>query len=587
MNNPSMSSAGISPNVCPTLALEQSRSTANSRLFFLTDRQLTFAFALLLSLSVVIIHRVNQRSYVGYHGMTHSAIAFSVMAGNVPPTNPFAADLPLPYYWAYHVLLAQGVQLSGITPVAIAEIFNVLTIFALTFLFAHLGRKLINSARAGLLAVVIILFAMNPFGPLLMAYRVIEGTLGLSIGEFTRSPTHPMLRGMFPGLDIRWAGTYFFHMQPSSRPLAMLAGSVAAVLACGSLARVSIWRSVGLAIAIASACAMQPIVGVGTAFGLGVGMLFLRVFRKDEHTIGNGMLIKLIVSMGIGVLIAFPTYQQLLNGNLVGLPIEKSILVIAAKGFHVFAMLAVLPLVLTWLAMRRGYLQSPQMQMLAVGGVVLIATSWITNVPGHREHSFFNMGTYLLALPAAAACGFGREESIALIKRRCIRVLACILPVAAVMVLSFGYRRPIALASDGELMRYPKRTDTMAVYDWIVDNTPSNAVLMFDTRDGEQIGFYGVESEVPAMTRRFLFIDVVEWFIPANHPQVAARQDVVATLFDGKALSPDQQQLVKSFDHPLYALTREPTEDAIIADRFGPPQFRRGKYAVYALKDLN
>ncbi|HNO78075.1 MAG TPA: hypothetical protein PKN33_08435 [Phycisphaerae bacterium] len=587
MSNPSMSSAGVAQNVCPSLALEHSRTDSASRLFFLTDRQLTFAFALLLALSVVIIHRVNQRSYVGYHGMTHSAIAYSVLAGNVPPTNPFAADLPLPYYWAYHVLLAKGVQLTGLTPVAIAEILNVLTIFALTFLFAHLGRKLLNSSRAGLLAVVMILCAMNPFGPLLMAYRVIEGTLGLSIGEFTRSPTHPMLRGMFPGLDIRWAGTYFFHMQPSSRPLAMLAGSVAAVIACSSLSRVSIWRGIGLVIALAAACAMQPIVGVGTAFGLGVGLLYVRFVARDNGAISNSVLIKLVLCMGVGVVLAFPTYQQLLNGNLVGLPIEKSVSVIAAKGFHVFAMLAVLPLVMAYLAMRRGYLQSPQMQMLAVGGVVLVATSWITNVPGHREHSFFNMGTYLLALPAAAACGFGQRLETTLIKRRTIRVLACMAPVAAIMVLSFGYRRPIALASEGDLMRYPKRADTMAVYDWIVANTPTNAALMFDTRDGEQIGFYGVESEVPAMTRRFLFMDVVEWFIPANHPQVAARQGVVAALFDGEPLTGEQEELVKSFDHPLYALTREPTEDAIIESRFGPAQFRLGKYAVYELKDLN
>ncbi len=587
MNNPSISSVGIASNACPSLALDNARSTNKSRLFFLTDRQLTFAFALLLALSIVVVHRVNQRAYVGYHGMTHSAITFSVMAGNIPPTNPFAADLPLPYYWGYHVLLAQGVSMTGWTPVAIAEIFNVLTIFALTYLFAHLGRKLLNSARAGLLAVVIILFAMNPFGPLLMAYRVLEGTLGLSIGEFTRSPTHPMLRGMFPGLDIRWAGTYFFHMQPSSRPLAMLAGSAAAVLACGAFERVSIWRSVSVALAIAIACAMQPIVGVGTAFGLGAGIVFMRFIRRDESVIGNAVMINLVVSMGIGVLLAYPTYQQLLNGNLVGLPLEKSASVIAVKGFHVFAVLAIAPLVLTFLALRRGYLQNPQIQMLAFGGVVLIATSWITNVPGHREHSFFNMGTYFLALPAAAACGFGLQQDVRLAMRRCVRTLACIAPVTIIMVLSFGYRHPIALASDGDLMRYPKRTDTMAVYDWIVANTPTDAVLMFDTRDGEQIGFYGVESEVPAMTKRFLFIDVVEWFIPANHPEVTARQDVVAALFDGKPLSNEQTKLIQKLNRPMYALTRDPSEDAILATQFGPAQFRQGKYAVYELGDLN
>ncbi|GJM26089.1 MAG: hypothetical protein DHS20C16_25040 [Phycisphaerae bacterium] len=587
MNNPGMSSAGIAPNVCPSLALDEARAASESRLFFLSDRQLTFAFALLLALSVIVIHRVNQRAYVGYHGLTHSAITFSVMAGNIPPTNPFAAELPLPYYWGYHVLMAQGVSLTGWTPVAIAEIFNVLTIFGLTFLFAHLGRRLIGSARAGLLAVVLILFAMNPFGPLLMAYRVFEGTLGLSIGEFTRSPTHPMLRGMFPGLDIRWAGTYFFHMQPSSRPLAMLAGSVAAVLACGSFSRVSIGRGIGLAVAVAVACAMQPIVGVGTAFGLGAGMLFVRFIRRSNEGITTPVVVKLIAFMGIGVLMAYPTYQQLLNGNLVGLPIEKSAAVIATKGFHVFAMLAIVPLVLTFLAMRRGFLRNPQMQMLAVGGVVLIATSWITNVPGHREHSFFNMGTYLLALPAAAACGFGMQIGARQVLRRCMRTLACIAPVSLVMVVSFGYRYPIALASDGELMRYPKRTDTMAVYDWIVDNTPTDTVLMFDTRDGEQIGFYGVESEVPAMTKRFLFMDVVEWFIPANHPEVAARQDVIAALFDGKQLTAEQIRIVEKLNRPVYALTREPSEDATLAAKFGPAVYRQGKYALYALNDLN
>ncbi len=596
-----MSNASLSEEFLPALTASSGSGTsmasagASSGRFPLSDRQLAFAFAALLALGTLAIHRVNQRSYIGYHGLTHSAITFSVLAGNIPPTNPFAAQLPLPYYWGYHVVLAKIVQITGMTPVAVAEILNVLTIFALGLLFASLGRWLLGSVKAGMLAVVLILFAMNPFGPLLMAYRMYQGMLGVGIDEFTRSPTHPMLRAMFPNLDIRWAGTFFFHMQPSSRPLAMLAGAVTAALVCRSFTRVSILRGTLIALATATACAMQPIVGVGTAFGLGVGLLFVRFANRVHRTMTNAVFTAIIASMGVGVLLAYPTYQQLLNGNLVGLPIEKSASVIAAKAFHVFAMLAIVPLFLTWLAFRRGYLARPQLQMLAVGGVALIATSWITNVPGHREHSFFNMGTYLLALPAAASCGMGWRRKSAMhsqdqhrtATRRLFRLCAAILPVMFIMILAFGYRRPIALAHRGDLVRYPARADAMAVYDWIEANTPTDAVIMFDTRDGEQISFYSVESEIPAMTKRFLFIDVVEWFIPQGHPEVPARQDIVAAIFDGQALTQAQVHRVEELNVPIYALTRDPEESETLSKQFGASRFEQGKYAVYKVGNLS
>ncbi|MBN1512113.1 MAG: hypothetical protein JXB13_08870 [Phycisphaerae bacterium] len=505
------------------------------------------AVGLGLACLVVAIHRANARSLVGFHGVTHSAIAFSVLQGHIPPENPLAVGLDLPYYWAYHLLLAGVARLLTWPPVYAAELINVATVIGMSLLVVRVGRWLLGSLRGGLIALAFALFAVNPLGPIFLAYQVLSGTVGLAISEFARSPSHPMLRAMYLNDDVRWGSGFFFFLQPSSRSIAFLAAVSAAVLICRSLTRLPWLRGLGVALSTGIACSMNPVVGTGTAFGLGLGLLAVsRIWRPDRPRIAPRTLVALWVSLGAGVVLSFPTYSQLLNDHSVGLPIEGPLSAVLPKALYA-VLFGLMPIGLTTLAWWQGRLERPQLRVLAIAGLSLAVLCTVTHVSAGREHSFFNLALYFLAFPAAAACLPGRSASPARIRQArgiARAAVAALVPVTAVTLFAFLYRQPIPLHADGMYLRDPRDPDRAATYAWLAENTPPDSLVLTDVHDGKQTAFYDSESEIPAMTGRSLFIDVHGWYMPAD-PRVEKRRQAVDALFAAATLASAQTQMLE------------------------------------------
>ncbi len=543
--------------------------------------------ALGLAAGVVMIHRINPRSLINYHGLVHTAITYSVLDSGIPPENPMAAGLPLPYYWVYHALLAGVVSVLTISPISAAEIFNVAAIMLMVVVFAALGRRLLGSVHGGLLALGLALFSVNALGPFVLLYRLVNGSIGLWIGAFTRSPAHPMLRAMYPHNDVRWGGGFFEYLEPSSRCLGYLAAMVTVGILCQCLTRITWPRAVALVLGTAVASAMNPIIGTGVAFGLSVALFIVGGRWGPRGTGVPSAVWKPAACLGTGVVMALPTYMQLLNGNSVGLPLETSASILASKG-PLIIFLGIVPIVLLGLAQRRGLLQSPQLRILAVAGLVLMGGSWITFVSMGREHCFFNLAMYLLALPAAAACTIPASTEAVSQRRSARRVtimtrrwaLLCITPVACLTIAAFLHRRPVELRLDGIILRDTRDCDRVAAYAWITGNTPSDALIVTDIRDGKQTAFYGTDSELPAMTRRALFIDVPGWCLPPD-PRIEERRAIAAVIFDGKPLTPQQARSIQSLGRPLYALCRTQEDDQRLAATPAPRLFRAGDYSIY------
>lgn len=544
------------------------------------------AVSLVLAALLIGIHRVNARSLVGFHGVTHSAIAFSVLQGHVPPENPLAVGLDLPYYWAYHLLLAGVARLLTWPPVYAAELINVATVIGMSLLVIRVGRWLLGSLRGGLIALAFALFAANPLGPIFLAYQVLTGTVGLAFSDFARSPSHPMLRAMYLNGDVRWGSGFFFLLQPSSRCIAFFASILAAALVCRSLARATWPRGFGITLSIAVACAMNPIVGTGAAFALGLGLLAVsRVWSPDRPRIAPRTLVAFWVSLGAGVVLSFPTYSQLLNDHSVGLPIEGPLSAVLPKALYA-VLFGLIPIGLTTLAWWQGRLERPQLRVLAVGGLSLVVLCTLTHVPAGREHSFFNLALYFLAFPAAAACLPGCSASPARIRqaRRSTRAaVAALVPVTAITLFAFVYRQPIPLHADGMYLRDPRDPDRAATYAWLAENTPPDALVLTNVRDGKQTAFYDSESEIPAMTGRSLFIDVHGWCMPAD-ARAQERREIVSSLFKAAALTSAQTQMLDEPHRPLFALGRSSEDAQALAAGGHRPLFRAGVYTVYELR---
>jgi hypothetical protein len=430
----------------------------------------------------------------------------------------------------------------------------------------------------------IALFGVNPLGPLLLLCRVLGGGTGLSIDAFARSPTHPMLREMYLDAGVRWGCGYFFFLQPSSRCIAFLAAMAAAGLVLTGLTRSSRWRRVGVGGCVALACAMNPIVGTGAAFSLLVALVI--VGRPWQNRLSPRLAAwrGLSISLIAGSVIALPTYHQLLDGRSVGLPLEHSLVGLAAKAVEI-GLFGLLPIVLTVWGWRSGRLRRPQVQVLAVAGCVLLIVCWVTHVPAGREHSFFNLGIFFLAIPAASSCGRPPDAvSVPGVRRGRIGswvVAAGIAPVAIVTLVSFIYRQPVDLQRDGVFLRDGRDPDRLAIYAWIADRTPRETLIITDVRDGRHTAFYAPESEVPAMTRRKLLVDVPGMYMP-DDPAVAQRRAMVSTLFAGGRLTMSQRDGLASLGRPILALSCAPDDERGLSASGFAMVFRSGTHAAYA-----
>ncbi len=540
---------------------------------------------MVLAAGIVLIHRVSPRSLIGFHGLTHTAITYSVLDGDLPPDNPLAAGLPLPYYWVYHVMLAGVVHVTGFPPVVAAETINLLVAVCLTLVLIGLGRWLVGRPSGALLGLAIALFGVNPLGPLLLLYRVLTGGIGLSIDAFARSPAHPMLRAMYLDAGVRWGCGYFFLLQPSSRCVGFLAGLVAAGLVLTSVTRPAPWRLAMIAISVGLACAMNPIVGTGTAMGLCVALTIVARPWQCRITRPIPGWIPLCVALLVGVVIALPTYHQLLDGHSVGFPVERSVAALGVKGVEVI-LFGMLPIGLTVWAWHRGRLRRPQLRILAACGWFLLGLCWISHVPAGREHSFFNLAVLMLAIPAAAACVRPRRACALSGRRAWTRAgwlaVAGIVPVSLITMMSFVYRPPLVLQRDGVFLRDGRDADRSSVYAWITAHTPRGTLILTDVRDGRRTAFYAPESEVPAMTGRKLFIDVPGMYMPVD-PEVEARRQVIDALYTGRPLTPAQRRTLRAPVRQLVALCSAPDDERGLLSSGWKPLFRAGSHAVYAV----
>ena len=545
-----------------------------------------WAAGITLALAIVTIHRVNPRCFMGFHGVIHTAVTYSILDGDVPPDNPFASGLPLPYYWMYHLLLAALVRLLRCPPIAAAEIVNLVAIVTLAATVVSLGRWLLGSLRAGLLVLALVMFGANPLGPLFLARRVLSGATSLAIDYRPEFAWHPMIWDMYLGFDAPWGSYFPFFLQPSSRCVAFLAAFLTVGLVCRSLARLSSVRAAGIVVCAALACAMNPVIGLGTVSGLIVGLVLVAQPWRRRNPGAVPALWRLVGALLLGPLVAFPAYGQIAGGESIGFPVVTSAPILLEKGVRV-ALFAAIPVSLTFVAWRRDVLRRPQLRVLALAGLALLVASCVTRVRGGREHSLFNQGFALLCLPAASACTTRRRgPSPRSVRRTALAAMVCMAPPACVCAVAFVHRAPITLQRTGLFVRQVDDADRAAVYAWLAEQTPSNAVVLFDVRDGPQTAFFKPESEIPAMTRRRLFVDVHGYLLPQD-PRVAERRSVVAAVFDASPLTPRQAQTLRSLNRPLFALCRSPDDDRALTASGNPALCRMGPYSIYRLSMLD
>lgn len=103
-------------------------------------------FAGLLPVLVVFLANPLNRVY-SHHGLLHASITYRLYHTGAPPTHPFLADRPLPYYWGYHWLAAKGVAL-GMTPSWAGVVINLLALAGSLLLAWWIAKRLLRRGDA-------------------------------------------------------------------------------------------------------------------------------------------------------------------------------------------------------------------------------------------------------------------------------------------------------------------------------------------------------------------------------------------------------------------------------------------------------
>jgi hypothetical protein len=516
-----------------------------------------------------------------YHGFMHTSVVYSILAGGLPPTDPFLAGDATRYAWAQHALVAGLSRGLDLAPTTVFGLLNVL-LLALTVLSLDRAAALVTGSRtARILSVVLALYGISAFsrGPLWHALHAAVG-----FGTVTR--ILPVEK--FAHVNNNAAGVLCFALYlyaamriwgpgdgRRSVPFLLL---FAAVLGAALLYPLS-WLPLA---ASAAACG---------------GILFLKAPGSRVRTLLAFAGVVLLAS-----LLALPYLLQIQTGRSTATSLGLTV-----SGFQgvrkVVTVAATLLMIATVSWTQRGELRRlalavpERVLVLCVSTVVNLALYVTTHLPTHTEYKFLlvaSISAGLLAGPALAALQ-RRRPALG------FAVLWLVLLPAAthgVELYRTPFGRPGLLVVDGPLLRetHPIRN---ALNDWIREETPADAV------------FVDSELAIPVFAHRSLFAlldrpllplpggDTLHgWSLPPSlfvhgsfgHPEevIRRRYEITLRLLSPRARAADTEDLAdlrrqSGTDH-VYLVVRDPRHQKTPPPGSPfEPVFEAGEIRVYRL----
>lgn len=535
----------------------------------------------------------NPRLIPSWHGFLHSAIALECGASGWVPENPFFAGEPLHYYWVYHCVgrgLASGL---GVNPLVALWLLSLSGLVFLVVAAVWLGNRALGSPWAGGIAATFALAAANPFGPLIAgAKHVLRGvplfgtpsganfeTIFVSNQLADRLMSRPLLPALYFSADWRVGQNVVWSFDISSRGLAL--GGIMALLAVWVAAEKRVSRYAGLVLLTALVTALNPIVGLAVAGLLGTAAVVVALVRRS----GLRAALADACALGAGIVLALPTLLQLFgNGGTATLtPPGRWPLNLLVSGANL-ALLGPLAALGACRARRAGV---ERVVPVAVAGLGLVALYVGLHLEEGNEHNLLNATQVLLAVPAVIPLVRRRDGAVRpprVARRAMLGAALAVAPMAAATWLAFDGRPSLPLdLRHAALRRLPPDGPVVRLEQWLRDMTPGKAVLLADP--DRPVKMSGNVSELPALTDRALFIDQPS-YLTRPYPEVRAREALARRAVAGDALAPEEWVLLRGLGRPVFLISWE-ADDALrqarLAERYGPPIFRDGFVAVFAM----
>jgi hypothetical protein len=409
-----------------------------------------------------------------WHGFQHTAIVYRILAGDVPPTNPFFAGEPSHYPWAHHAVVAALVRLLDVSPPTVYALTNLAMLVATVFLL-HRSAVLAGLGRAErLLGVALAVYGVSVFtrGPL---------WVGLQAATGTQIITRILPVEKFTQIGSNAAGILCF---------ALYLASTLRIVGRREGGRSRAW--LGLFAATSGAAFLYPISWFPLVASCSVcGFLLFVADPKANWRITAAFAAVLVTA----TLVAAPYLLQMQSGTaetgFLGLTPAGKLLDKAVAVAAYLTMVGAVGWIFRGELVRLARQNPRQVLVLAASATTCLVLYTALHLRAYAEYKFMLTATLPLGLLAG--------PPIAALHRRMPAAAFGVLWLALVPAASHGAELLLGrfgpteqIRADGALMRQTDPTRD-AIDDWIRSHTPADAV------------FVDTELSIPTFAQRTVF----------------------------------------------------------------------------------
>ncbi|MFO0839382.1 MAG: DUF2298 domain-containing protein [Phycisphaerae bacterium] len=547
--------------------------------------------SLLLVLLIWGIHRNSPRTLVSFHGFLHAAITQQFVDG-VPrgaswisswgaPENRFYAGRPLPYYWFFHYVAAFPARALELNPFVALEGVVLLAAVALVCGAVAIGVKLYRSVAGGVMIAFLILAGTNPLGFVFAAIKLAREPQQWHNSDKLWGVAHPLYSLMRFNDDGGLYGPLMnFFLNTTSRPVA-LAGMLLTLLSLERAVHArGILAWVGLFVSAAITTAMSPALGLAASGALVVGLAIAgsRTMSRLEATgtanTGASPVAPLLAPAGelatwsiqrtllaggvivLGSLVAWPTYSHLIFGPSAS---KAEFWLFSRPGLEHVATVALSAAPLMALAFLGRAAMPPNRRRLLsavlIAAALLIGADLAFKLPAANQSNCFHAAVVLLAVVAAGATVLRNGDELPSMRYARIPVVVAVcLPTLLALLGSYLNRPPIPASFTLAGLARSMEDPVGRLSDWLVHNTPRNAVLVIDPAEFPPM--CGNASELPVLTRRALLTEDPRHYLVEPFPDSPQRQEIARRLLTGQALAEADQRYLSLLKRPLYIIRR-------------------------------
>jgi hypothetical protein len=529
---------------------------------YISKNEAIFACISLLLTLIFSLPVFSDRIAISTHGFHHFSIITQVINGIFPPENPGMGGAVLNYLWGYHAFIAALSSPTGINPLRIISILNIVSlffIFAIAYQFARsLGFKegycyLVSLAVIGLMRSDVFLFFLK---------GLIKGTIPAT--NMTLGLSNPLeiiqnwiIQEGAPWVDRRLMPLNKFY-NANSMPTGIVFCMSYFLVLMLNLIKANKNDSLGMfmmGFIIAGSCVLYPPLAIVPLIHLPVWAGFMCISNREGLKAIIKQMVKLIAPYIVAIVAVLP-YLLSITGSS-----EEPIIRIdfwdqSIRNF--FSFWLPLPVIIAGIIFSLKQYKKQVLYFLLISTLVISALTFFTRVQHWNSVKF----TFILSLFFAFFFITGISRLISILNRNIYKgiitggiVMFLLLSplVTETSYLISPWFKDETYAFDGRHIIFKRDAKRNEAFTWIRNNTSLDSLIMLSytgTLNPDKIARNDTY-EPAALTERSLF--VIDDYYTVTHPEYKKRFKMRKKLLT-EPLTAEIVEFFLNLNRPIYLL---------------------------------